>query len=82
MLLVGLIVGGGVAYAATRNGAAGSGTAEVHVNGNPVNSGTVATIAVAKQLAPAVGTIIATQSSTTDLGSGFVITHDAASATW
>jgi putative serine protease PepD len=76
MLLVGLIVGGGFAYAATRNGAVGSGTAEVHVNGNPVTSGTVATIAVAKQLAPAVGTIIATHSSSTDLGSGFVITHD------
>ncbi|MEO8898381.1 MAG: trypsin-like peptidase domain-containing protein [Candidatus Dormibacter sp.] len=77
MLLVGLVVGAVVVYAATRN-TAGAGTAEVRVNGSPVNAGTVATVAVAKQLAPAVGTIIATQSSTTDLGSGFVIGHDAA----
>ena len=79
MLLVGLIVGGGVAYAATRSsGARGSGTAEVRVNGNPVNAGTLATVAVARQLAPAVGTIVATQSATSDLGSGFVIAHDSA----
>jgi putative serine protease PepD len=78
MLLVGLIVGGGAAYAATRAGVGGSGTAEVRVNAGPVNAGTVATVAVAKQLAPAVGTIIATQASTTDLGSGFVMAHDAA----
>jgi putative serine protease PepD len=78
MLLVGLIVGGGVAYAATRSAGGGSGAAEVRVNGNPVDAGTVATVAVAKQLAPAVGTIVATQSATSDLGSGFVIAHDAA----
>jgi putative serine protease PepD len=77
MLAVGLVVGAGVAYAATRS-PAGSGAAEVHVNGSPVNVGTVATVAVAKQLAPAVGTIIAAQSaSSSALGSGFVIAHDA-----
>jgi putative serine protease PepD len=78
MLLVGLVAGGGIAFAAARNANGGSGTAEVRVNGSPVTAGTVATVAVARQLAPAVGTIIATDSaSSTSLGSGFVIAHDA-----
>ncbi|HEY7928118.1 MAG TPA: trypsin-like peptidase domain-containing protein [Candidatus Dormibacteraeota bacterium] len=77
MLAVGLIVGAGVAYAATRNPSGGSGAADVRVNDNPVNVGTVATVAVAKQLAPAVATIIAAQSASSNaLGSGFVIAHD------
>jgi putative serine protease PepD len=75
VLLVGLLVGGGVAFAATRGGG-GSGVAEVRVNGSPVKAGTVATVDVAKQLAPAVGTIIATEAASTGLGSGFVIAHD------
>jgi S1-C subfamily serine protease len=71
---VGLLVGGGVVFGATRPS---SRVAEVQVANNPVRAGTVATVDVARRLAPAVGTIIATQASATGLGSGFVIAQDA-----
>jgi S1-C subfamily serine protease len=76
MLVIGLLVGGGVAFAGTR--VTSPGVSEVQVGGNPVKAGTVATVDVARQLAPAVGTIIATLASSTSLGSGFVMAHDSA----
>lgn len=75
MGVIGLLVGGAVVFGATRAGV-GTGVAEIHVNSNPVKAGVVAAVDVARQLAPAVGTIIATQGSNTALGSGFVISHD------
>ena len=61
---------------AALHGLVGSGVTEVQVNGSPVKAGTTTAVDVARHLAPAVGTIIATQSSSTALGSGFVIAHD------
>ncbi len=52
------------------------GVAEVQVKGDPSAAGTSSSVAVARHLAPAVGTIIGTLSSSTALGSGFVISHD------
>jgi putative serine protease PepD len=75
MLLVGLVVGGLIVLAATP-GRKGSTVAEVQVNGNQAHASTTAAVDVARQLAPAVGTIIATQQGATGLGSGFVMAKD------
>jgi putative serine protease PepD len=75
MLIVGLVVGGLVAFAAME-GRAGSGVAEVQVDGHPASAATVAAVDVANRLGPAVGTIIATMQGSTGLGSGFVIAKD------
>ena len=72
---MGLAVGGAAVYAANR-AASGSGVAEVHVTTNPVKAGSVATADVARELAPAVGTVIAALSGSNSLGSGFVVAHD------
>ena len=51
--------------------------AEIRVTTNPVRAGAVATADVARQLAPSVGTIIASQTGgSSGLGSGFVISHE------
>ena len=76
MLLAGALVGGLVVFAATFAVGRG-GVAEVHVNGNPAHAGTTAAVEVARELAPAVGTIVALQQGATGIGSGFVIAHDA-----
>jgi S1-C subfamily serine protease len=77
--VTGLLIGGLTAFGTTRSPVS-TGVAEVHVNATPATAGTVATIDVARHLAPAVGTIIATlpssTGSSTGLGSGFVISHD------
>jgi putative serine protease PepD len=72
--LVGLLIGGGIAFAALHD--RGAGVAEVQVNGSPAKAPTVAAVDVANRLGPAVGTIIATLSGSTGLGSGFVIAKD------
>ncbi|MGH7723527.1 MAG: S1C family serine protease [Candidatus Dormibacteria bacterium] len=76
MLVVGLVVGGLVVFAAARP-QTGPGVAEVHVNASPAKAPTTAAVDVANRLGPAVGTIIATLKSSSSLGSGFVIARDA-----
>ena len=73
MLMIGLLIGAAVMFAAVRNQ---HGVAEVEVNGDRAAAGTASSVAVARHLAPAVGTIIGTLTGSTALGSGFVISHD------
>ncbi len=77
MLLAGLAIGGLVVFAAVQ-GREHSSVAEVQVNGSPAHTGTTAAVDVSRQLAPAVGTIIATLQGSTGLGSGFVMAKDPA----
>jgi putative serine protease PepD len=79
MLLVGLIVGGVIVFAALQ-GPDHSNVAEVQVNGSPAHAATTASVNVAHHLAPAVGTIIATLQGSTGLGSGFVMAKDSAAS--
>jgi S1-C subfamily serine protease len=76
LLLVGLIIGGGIAFAALHD-RGGTRVAEVHVNGDLTKVPTTATVDVANRLGPAVGTIIATLQGSSGLGSGFVMARDA-----
>jgi putative serine protease PepD len=75
MLVVGLLAGGLVVFAAMHD-RSGSSVTEVQVNGTPAKVPTVAAVDVANRLGPAVGTIIASLQSSTALGSGFVIAKD------
>ncbi len=75
LLLIGLIVGAGIAVAALHD-RGGGGVAEVQVNGSPAKAPTSSTVDVANRLGPAVGTIIATMPSSSGLGSGFVVAKD------
>jgi len=75
LLLVGLLIGAGVAFAALHD-RGGASVAEVQVNGSPAKVPTVAAVDVANRLGPAVGTIIATLTGSSGLGSGFVIAKD------
>jgi S1-C subfamily serine protease len=78
LLVAGLVVGGGAAYGATRLTSSSVGPVTVRVDNSPVSSTTNNAAAVAKQLSPAVGTIIArTGGTSASLGSGFVIAHGA-----
>ena len=74
LLLLGLIVGGVAVYGVTRITEPG-GTVSIKVDNTPVHAITGNAEAVAQQLIPEVGTIIARTGSTTSasLGSGFVI---------
>ena len=77
LLVIGLVVGGGAAYGATRLSDTGS-TVHIAVDTTPVKVPTNNTVGVAKALVPAVGTIIARQggsSTGASLGSGFVIAN-------
>jgi putative serine protease PepD len=77
LLVIGLVVGGGAAYGATRLSDTGS-TVHIAVDTTPVKVPTTNTVGVAKALVPAVGTIIARQggsSTGASLGSGFVIAN-------
>ncbi|HWW10341.1 MAG TPA: trypsin-like peptidase domain-containing protein [Candidatus Acidoferrales bacterium] len=77
LLVIGLVVGGGVAYGATRLSDTSS-TVHIAVDMTPVKVPTNNTVGVAKALVPAVGTIIARQggsSTGASLGSGFVIAN-------
>ena len=77
MLLVGLVVGGLVVFAALHD--RGGGVAEIRVGGAAAGTATAAAVEVARELGPAVGTVIATEAaSATALGSGFVMARDAA----
>jgi putative serine protease PepD len=77
MLLVGLLVGGLVVFAALHD--RGGGVAEIRVGGAAAGTATAAAVEVARELGPAVGTVIATEAaSATALGSGFVMARDAA----
>ncbi|MBJ7608386.1 MAG: trypsin-like peptidase domain-containing protein [Candidatus Dormibacteraeota bacterium] len=78
MLLLGLAAGGLISFGLTRY--AGSGVTEIRVNDTPVKAGAAVAVDVAKRLAPAVATIVATQASSTGLGSGFVIAHDSSAS--
>jgi putative serine protease PepD len=75
MLLVGLVVGGLIVFAASQSRDRST-VAEVQVNGNPSHAATTASVDVARHLAPAVGTIIASLQGSTGLGSGFVMAKD------
>jgi S1-C subfamily serine protease len=72
---VGLVIGGGVAFAALHD-RGGAGIAEIQVNGNPAKVPTTAAVDVARRLGPSVGTIIASLQGSTSLGSGFVMARD------
>jgi putative serine protease PepD len=72
LLLVGLLIGGGITFAALHD-RGGAGVAEVQVNGTPAKAGAVPAVEVASRLGPAVGTIIASLQGSNGLGSGFVI---------
>ncbi|MBV9101322.1 MAG: trypsin-like peptidase domain-containing protein [Candidatus Dormibacteraeota bacterium] len=76
LLVGGLLVGGGLAYGATRL-QEGSSTVHIAIDNTPVKAPTSNAEGVARQLVPAVGTIIARQpsSTTASLGSGFGIAH-------
>ncbi|MBV8444878.1 MAG: trypsin-like peptidase domain-containing protein, partial [Candidatus Dormibacteraeota bacterium] len=77
LAVVALLVGGGAGYAVSRSAAPGSQTSvSINVNDTPVPASPGTTAAVAKQLGPAVGTVIAALSSTSaSLGSAFVISR-------
>jgi putative serine protease PepD len=70
LLVAGLLIGAGATYGATR--LAGD-TVHIRVDNSPVSVSSISAEAVAQQLAPAVGTIIALQTGASSLGSGFVI---------
>jgi putative serine protease PepD len=76
MLLVGLLVGGLVVFAVLHD--RGGGVAEIRVGGAAAGTATAAAVEVARELGPAVGTVIATEASATALGSGFVMARDSA----
>src|ERR1700686_181477 len=77
LLVIGLVVGGGAAYGATRLSDKGS-TVHIAVDTTPVKVPTNNTVGVAKALVPAGGPIIPRQggsSTGASLGSGFVIAN-------
>jgi S1-C subfamily serine protease len=75
LLLIGVVAGGVGGYVAFRLQQPSTGAATVQVDNTPVQ-GAGNTVQVAQQLTPAVGTIIARQSSSSSsLGSGFVVAH-------
>ncbi|HZU76115.1 MAG TPA: trypsin-like peptidase domain-containing protein [Dehalococcoidia bacterium] len=70
-----LIAGGGAAYGIARAQSSSS-SITIGYDTTPLSSTTQSVAAVARSLAPAVGTVIATLSSTSSsIGSGFVIAH-------
>ena len=78
LLLLGLLIGGGAMFGALRLSNVASSAVHIQVDNTRVQAGTSNAVAVAKQLTPAVGTIIARTAGTSSasLGSGFVIAHD------
>src|SRR6266516_223892 len=78
LLLLGLLVGGGAMFGALRLSNVASSAVHIQVDNTRVQAGTSNAVAVAKQLTPAVGTVIARTSGTSSasLGSGFVVGHD------
>ena len=78
LLLLGLLVGGGAMFGALRLSNVASSAVHIQIDNTRVQAGTSNAVAVAKQLTPAVGTIIARTSGTSSasLGSGFVVGHD------
>ena len=76
LLGLGLIAGAAVMFGALHFSSAASSAVHVQVDTTQVQAGTGNAVAVAEQLGPAVGTIIARQSGTSaSLGTGFVVGH-------
>jgi len=76
-LAVGLAIGAVGTVVFARGVGSNERTATLLVDDTPAKAGTAGTaVSVAKQLGPAVGTIIARVGSSSALGSGFVIAHD------
>jgi len=80
VLLIGILAGGVGGYVVLRGLSPSTGATHIQVDNSPVQ-GAGDTVKVAKQLTPAVGTIIARQGTTSSsLGSGFVIGREASSS--
>jgi S1-C subfamily serine protease len=75
LLAIGLVAGGGIAYGVSR--VQSGSTVHIAFDDTPVKAPTSNAEGVAKQLVPAVGTVIARQGGSTSasLGSGFVISN-------
>jgi len=80
LLLIGIVAGGAGGYVALRIQQPTSGAAQINVDNAPVHS-VGGAVAVARQLGPAVATIVARQGSTSaSLGSSFVISRTGGSS--
>ena len=78
LLVVGLVVGGGIAFGVTKaTNSAPGGSVTINVDNTPVHASGSNASGVAQALVPAVPTVIArTGGTSASLGSGFVISHN------
>lgn len=76
LLIVGLIVGGAIAFGVTKATSSPGGAVTINIDNTPVHVSTSNASGVAQALVPAVPTVIArTGGTNASLGSGFVIGH-------